>query len=764
MGVSFVVGAVMGASVGSTFATVDSRVKTLRGSMKNLQAVSQKSAALVTAESTLQAARAAYAADANTTTGTALKDAEKGLARAEKQAKRYNITVAGAAKAHADATAAIKQQTTALATMEKLQANKAKRSELKGEMVGTVAGFLAAGAPLKLAADYETAMAKVKRSAGFNAEDFAAFKKQALALGGSLEETGIIAKIGGSAVAQDELLHFTAVGKKMTKVFEISAEEAGEALGGLRTHFKLTEAQTDRYLDTLSHLANNMHGASGSALVEYAHRTADAGKQYGVGREQIAALGAAMSALQIPAKQGVSATLGIFESLGQAKGASKDAQKAFARMGMSGKQIQASFRKDAQGTMLAVFEKLQTSFSGPMRAQMAKAIFGSDAVNVIKMVEGLDQYKKAIALAGDSTGSAGSFLADYSEATNTANAALGRLKNKVVQIGTAMGESNLPVVKWIAAAGGGMLDTVFALVTGFPMVTSTVVGLSTSMVGLSLAAKAGKYAGTRFSDGWLVAKGALNALRPSVIANRAAIVRQTADTVVSRTVSLACAAGAKALTVAQWALNSAMLANPITWIVVGVAALVAGMVLLYQKSETVRKIVGTIFAPLATAWEVAKGVLAPVGDFFAGVWDDIVDTAKAPFEWLASKFAWISEAAGGVKGVFSSVGSFFGGEEPAVKPMPVAAAAPPSARAARSGAQIQGGAAPVPRPAPGTSGGSGSLAPQITFSINFSGVPSKDVGETLVGAIKAKERELSAYFEKMIASIASNQRRLAYDR
>jgi hypothetical protein len=56
-----------------------------------------------------------------------------------------------------------------------------------------------------------------------------------------------------------------------------------------------------------------------------------------------------------------------------------------------------------------------------------------------------------------------------------------------------------------------------------------------------------------------------------------------------------------------------------------------------------------------------------------------------------------------------------------------------------------------------------SLAPQITFSINFSGVPSQDVGTVLVGAIKAKERDLSSYFEKLMTGIASNQRRLAYD-
>jgi hypothetical protein len=37
------------------------------------------------------------------------------------------------------------------------------------------------------------------------------------------------------------------------------------------------------------------------------------------------------------------------------------------------------------------------------------------------------------------------------------------------------------------------------------------------------------------------------------------------------------------------------------------------------------------------------------------------------------------------------------------------------------------------------------------------------VGNVLVGAIRARERDLSSYFEKLLTGIASNQRRLACD-
>jgi phage-related protein len=52
-------------------------------------------------------------------------------------------------------------------------------------------------------------------------------------------------------------------------------------------------------------------------------------------------------------------------------------------------------------------------------------------------------------------------------------------------------------------------------------------------------------------------------------------------------------AAAKAGAIAQWALNAAMSANPIGLVVLAIAALVAGFVLAYKKSDTFRAIVDT---------------------------------------------------------------------------------------------------------------------------------------------------------------------------
>lgn len=69
------------------------------------------------------------------------------------------------------------------------------------------------------------------------------------------------------------------------------------------------------------------------------------------------------------------------------------------------------------------------------------------------------------------------------------------------------------------------------------------------------------------------------------------------------------AAVTKIAAAAQWLLNIAMDANPVGLIVLGIAALIAGLVLAYKKSETFRKIVNGSFHAIAKAVSVVVGFI-----------------------------------------------------------------------------------------------------------------------------------------------------------
>jgi phage-related protein len=71
-----------------------------------------------------------------------------------------------------------------------------------------------------------------------------------------------------------------------------------------------------------------------------------------------------------------------------------------------------------------------------------------------------------------------------------------------------------------------------------------------------------------------------------------------------------------ALTVATWALNTALLANPITWIVLAVIALIAAIILLIMNWDTVVKFLGD-------TWDGFVGWITGVMEGFGGWWNDV---------------------------------------------------------------------------------------------------------------------------------------------
>lgn len=75
-----------------------------------------------------------------------------------------------------------------------------------------------------------------------------------------------------------------------------------------------------------------------------------------------------------------------------------------------------------------------------------------------------------------------------------------------------------------------------------------------------------------------------------------------------------------AWTAAQWLLNAALNANPISLIIIGVAALGVGLVVLWKKSQTAREVMSSAFAGIATAvLSMAKILLSAWREIVTGV-------------------------------------------------------------------------------------------------------------------------------------------------
>lgn len=116
-------------------------------------------------------------------------------------------------------------------------------------------------------------------------------------------------------------------------------------------------------------------------------------------------------------------------------------------------------------------------------------------------------------------------------------------------------------------------------------------------------------------------------------------------------------------TAGQWAMNSAMLASPSTWVVIGIAAVVAAGVLLYRNWDTVKAAAGSLWEKTKEVfggiYDWASQKIQPVTGFFKGLYDKFVSFKNAILSFQPPE--WVSKIGGAIGKAAGSVGKFISG-------------------------------------------------------------------------------------------------------
>ena len=135
------------------------------------------------------------------------------------------------------------------------------------------------------------------------------------------------------------------------------------------------------------------------------------------------------------------------------------------------------------------------------------------------------------------------------------------------------------------------------------------------------------------------------------------VVRQRIATVASNVAQKAMTVWTKAAAAAQWLLNAAMSASPIGLVIAGIAALVAGLVLFFTKTEKGREIWEVVWGAIkSAAAAVADWFMNTLVPVFVAAWDWIKDAAASVAEWFTTSLLptfvaawdWVKAAAAGV--------------------------------------------------------------------------------------------------------------------
>ncbi|MDH2272998.1 phage tail tape measure protein [Moraxella porci] len=461
-------------------------------------------------------------------------------------------------------------------------------------------GLVAIGAGIKAttaeAMKFESAMAEVKKVVNFESPDGI---KQMRA---ELEELStrvpiafdglakIAAAAGQSGIAANEIVKFTEAAAKMGTAFDITAEQAGQAMAEMRTAFKMSQAEVETLADKINYLGNNSPNAA-AKIMEVVQRIGPLGEIAGVSADQIAAMAASLTSVE----PDVAATglKNMMLQLVKGESLSKSAKAAFDDLGLSYTEIAKGMQTDSIGTINKVFEAIKKL---PEEAQAAKIndIFGSESIAVIsQLINGTDTLGKHLQAMGDASKYAGSMSQEAANINDTSAAKMDRFKHAIQNAKAAIGDAFLPAL-------GALAEALLPVINGikqFAQENPTMVTAITGIVG-----------------GVLVLGTALGAIGLAVPLVTTALGGLTA---VAGLVGAAIGA----------------ISLPVVAVVAAIAALVAAGVALYKNWDTIKAKAVEVFnglpQPVRTAIENIKSFFEGLGKFIEQSLQVIIPMAGA---------------------------------------------------------------------------------------------------------------------------------------
>lgn len=385
--------------------------------------------------------------------------------------------------------------------------------------------------------------------------------------------------------------------------------------------------------------------------------------------QSIQTLGASATTANVPLEEQLS-ILGMLQAtMGGAEAGTK--YKAFLRSAAKGGEALGLSFTDANNQLLSmpeILDILRGKFGETMDAaekmELQKAFGDTEAVALIDlMYNKVGDLQDNIVGMYDALGSGTGVATEMASAINeTEPERFQRLTQQIQNVKESIGNSLLPTVNDLMSTGEKVLTKVGSwieenqeLVRVIMLVVLAIGGfliaagtIATVVGGVGLVVTKAIAAFKLLKAGFLLAKGALLPLISSV-----------------------------------WSFTAALLANPITWIVIGIIALIAALVLLYNKCEWFRNAVNAIIdffkEKLGAALEVVTSIFSGIGNVIGSVMDAAkatvsqnLDNMRTAYETHGGGIRGAAAAAiEGVKGIYTAGFTFLdnltGGKLTAIK-------------------------------------------------------------------------------------------------
>lgn len=517
--------------------------------------------------------------------------------------------------------------------------NVGNRAQARGALLDGVALAATLGAPIKMAMDWEQRMAELNKVANKTPQELNAIAAAAQALAvetGVAREEIIGAYIAASQAgfAESEWAQFAEVSAKMGVAFDTTGEKAGEMLKAWRSGMRLSMDQAAALAGTVNHIANSMN-ATAMDIGGVLQRQGAYLSAMGLTQTQSAALAATMLSGGATEEIAATASKNFMKALTVGFAASKSQLEVFDMLKLNPEKLAKQMQKAPEQAIVDVMQRLQ-KLAPDQLAPAMKMLFGDESIGpAAQIVKSVDGLVAAFEMAGDTAKTMGSLQAEFDSMGNTTQQQMKKAGEGVKVVTTALGAGLLPSINASLAAFAPMALGVGQWMQANQGLVTTVVAIIAAIMAFKIAAIAGAYAFTFLKGAWLAGQAVLLTLRTAWMLHTGALV---AGTAASRTAVVV----SKALTAAQWLFNTAIGANPIGLLILGIVALVAAGVMLYKYWEPIK-------AFFAGFWQGFIVGLAPIGQAFRaafGVFAPVVDAMRPGFEWLggmlSAAWGWFS--------------------------------------------------------------------------------------------------------------------------
>ena len=547
-----------------------------------------------------------------------------------------------------------------------IDTNVGKISSELGKWQSTLATAASFVVPVKLAVDFESSMAEVKKYVDFKSEDEVKIlgeqiKQLSRELGVNANELAQISASGGQlGLDSSKIADFTKLVSKIGVAFDMSGKDAGDAIALTMNNLKLGIDEIATLGDKINYLDDKMSMVKARDIINVIGRTAGSGSILGLKGDKISALASSFLSLGKAPEVASTAMNSLFNKLANIDGQDEKFKKALQSIGMDANYLKVAMARDASGG-LDMF--LNTLAKVDKKAQMGVLtdLFGTQfADDMGSLVNAIGQYNQAVNLVNDK-GAIGSMDEAMKAKLATTKSGLERLTQSFISLGITIGDAFLPTLNLIVNGLSKVTNSIAAFTEKFPNLSKTLFGIVGGMLAIITVAPMLKI--LWWSMGIVISQIKIMATAFSFLAS--VFKKKTLLTLKLNAAYLWVAASTKtaAFFTAAWnmvckafaftvsgvskalkilvlgikAMSLALISNPIGLILTLLAAAAAAIIMNWDKVK----------AFFSDFWEAIRPYWEATANFFTSIFDSVVawwnELFGGFFDWIGEKFAWISD-------------------------------------------------------------------------------------------------------------------------